>query len=195
MKINRAYAARVFEENLSEDFLIKHCLAVEIGMRAYAKKFGQDIEYWGAVGLLHDIDYEKYPDQHPLRAGEFLEKYGFDDYFIDTVISHGYEWEKERDLLQNTLVAVDSIVSFILSCAKKSPERTMDSLTADEVFDRLEDESFAPYADRKRICEFPKYIEMGLKEHIAFLIGALREALPLPQYALLEQQKKQSEYK
>lgn len=148
-------------------------------MRAYARKFGYDEDYWGAVGLLHDIDYEQYPQEHPLRSAELLEPYGFDPYFIETVISHGDQWEKERDLLQRTLVAVDCVAGFIVTCARKNPSASWEGLSLDFVKEKLDDEHFAAYTDRERIREFPAYIGVSLDQHIDCLIEAMKEAVSI----------------
>lgn len=175
----------IFQKYVTKEFMIKHCLAVEIGMRAYAAKFDQDEDYWGAIGLLHDIDYEQYPQEHPLRSGECLAPNGFDDYFIETVISHGDQWDKERDLLQRTLVAVDCLAGFIVTCARKNPSASWEGLSLDFIKEKLDDESFASYTDRERIREFPKYIGMSLEEHIDFLMRAMQKAVLRPEYRLL----------
>lgn len=107
MTETRQKAWAELRKHVASEVLLKHCLAVEIAMRAYAEKFGEDVEYWGSVGLLHDVDFEKFPHEHPHHAREILSAAGYDDAFITDVESHCRVWEGERSMLQKTLLAVD----------------------------------------------------------------------------------------
>ena len=93
-------------------------------MRAYAAKFAADEDYWGAVGLLHDIDFEQYPDDHPHYAREILANYGYDDEFITNVESHARDWDKPRTQLQTSLLALDELTGFIIACALVRPDKS-----------------------------------------------------------------------
>ena len=102
MTETRQKAWAELRKHVTSEVLLKHCLAVEIAMRAYAEKFGEDVEYWGSVGLLHDVDFEKFPHEHPQHAREILAAAGYDDVFVTNVESHCRSWESQRSLLQKT---------------------------------------------------------------------------------------------
>ena len=123
MTETRQKAWAELRKHVASEVLLKHCLAVEIAMRAYAEKFGEDVEYWGSVGLLHDVDFEKFPHEHPHHAREILSAAGYDDAFITDVESHCRVWEGERSMLQKTLLAVDEMTGFIIACALVRPDR------------------------------------------------------------------------
>lgn len=92
--LDRKEVWKILREHVSQTHLLRHSLSVEISMRAYAEKHGEDPEYWGAVGLLHDIDFEKYPQDHPVYSKEILSGYGYDEEFIENVQSHCRREEK-----------------------------------------------------------------------------------------------------
>lgn len=102
---NRDYCLSLLEEYTKSESLLKHALAVEICVRAYAEKFGEDINYWGNVALLHDFDYEKYPSltEHPFKGAEILREKGFEDNFIKSILSHAdYSGELRDTLLKKS---------------------------------------------------------------------------------------------
>ncbi len=95
--MTRDQAFVLLQEHVETKRVLKHSLAVEAAMMAYARKFGEDEHYWGLVGLLHDIDFEKYPEEHPMKSPPILEANGFDQTFIDTILSHGTAAEVPKD--------------------------------------------------------------------------------------------------
>lgn len=171
--IRREKVWEILRENISSEALLRHSIAVEAVMRAYAAKFGENEHYWGAVGLLHDIDYEKYPEKHPLEAEKILKGYGYDEVFIDNVLAHGYDWKAERTLLQKTLVAADALASFILACARARPDKSLDTLDAEFVLEKIKDPAFARSVSRERIFDSAAELGVELKEHIEFIRKAL----------------------
>lgn len=86
----------VLTDHVQEKPLLNHCQAVEIAMRAYAEKFGEDVEYWGAVGLLHDVDFEKYPEEHTHQTGNLLTPHGYTEQFIIDIQSHARDWASRK---------------------------------------------------------------------------------------------------
>lgn len=179
---DRAYAWQVLKQHVTSDVLLRHCLAVEIAMRAYGEKFGQDQEYWGAVGLLHDVDFEKFPNDHPNHARELLSEAGYSSQFIIDVESHARHWEKERTLLQNTLLALDELTGFIIACALVRPDRSLANLEVKSVVKKMKDKAFARAVNRDTIIESAAIMGVNMKEHIAFVTRALAEAMDKPEY-------------
>jgi putative nucleotidyltransferase with HDIG domain len=185
MQITRQQAWDVLQQHVASEVLLKHCLAVEIAMRAYAAKFGEDTEYWSAIGLLHDVDFEKYPDEHPDHAREILMAHGYDDDFITHVESHARDWDGERTLLQKTLLAVDEMTGFIIACALVRPDRNLDNLEVKSVMKKLKDKAFARAVNRETIINSTQDLEIDLKDHVQFVIQALAQAVRQPEYQKL----------
>lgn len=179
---NRDELWQILKENVTSEVLLKHCLAVEIAMRAYADKFGEDVEYWGAIGLLHDIDFERYPDQHPDHAPEILSKYGFDEEFVTNVISHARDWEGERTMLQKTLLAVDEMTGFVIACALVRPDKNLSNLEVKSVMKKMKDKAFARAVNRETILSSAQDMGVELTDHIGFVTEALARAGEKPEY-------------
>jgi putative nucleotidyltransferase with HDIG domain len=182
MTETRKKAWTLLRRYVNSEVLLKHCLAVEIAMRAYAGKFGGDVEYWGAVGLLHDVDFEKFPDDHPNHAREILSAEGYDDAFITDVESHCRTWEAERSILQKTLLAVDELTGFVIACALVRPDRSLDNLEVKSVMKKIKDKAFARAVNRDTLTEGAKAMDVDFNEHVAFIIKALAEAVKAPEY-------------
>ncbi|SDF09429.1 HD domain-containing protein [Sporolituus thermophilus] len=182
MQYSRAKTWQILREHVTGEALLKHCVAVEIAMRAYAQKFGGDPDYWGAVGLLHDIDFEKFPHDHPNHAREILAAYGYDDEFITNVESHARDWEKERTLLQKTLLAVDELTGFIIACALVRPDKSLDNLEVKSVMKKMKDKAFARAVNRETIVNSAEAMGVDLKDHIDFVTKALAAATRQPEY-------------
>lgn len=177
MNINREEAWKTLRQHVQDQALLKHCLAVEIAMRAYAGKFGEDVDYWGTVGILHDVDFEKYPEEHPGRAPSILSNYGYDEEFITNVLAHGLKWDKERTTLQKTLVAVDALTGFIIACALVRPDKSLDNLEVKSIIKKLKDNSFARAINRDVIFNSAKDLGVDMREHIDFVRKALAAAI------------------
>jgi putative nucleotidyltransferase with HDIG domain len=182
MNKDRQQAWSLLREHVQSEVLLKHCLAVEIAMRAYAAKFGQDVEYWGTVGLLHDIDFEKYPDDHPNHCREILTKAGYDSQFATDVEAHARDWQPERTLLQKTLLAVDEMTGFIIACALVRPDKSLDNLEVKSVMKKIKDKAFARAVNRETLLTSAEAMNIDFKEHIAFVTQALAQAVKLPEY-------------
>lgn len=173
MDTTREKAWSVLTEHVKETPLLNHCRAVEIAMRAYAEKFGQDIEYWGAVGLLHDVDFEKYPEDHTNQTGNLLAPHGYTDQFILDIQSHARDWEPERSQLQKTLLAVDELTGFIIACALVRPDKSLANVQLKSVMKKMKDKAFARAVNRETIIESAAMLGVDLAEHISFVTEAL----------------------
>lgn len=182
MDISRNKAWQILRQHVTGDVLIKHCLAVEIAMRAYADKYNGDGDYWGAVGLLHDIDFEKYPHDHPHHAAEILTSYGYDSEFIVNVESHARDWPHERTMLQKTLLAVDEMTGFVIACALVRPDKSLDNLEVKSVMKKLKDKAFARAVNRETLLTSSQELGIDIKDHIEFVITALARGVKEPVY-------------
>ncbi len=182
MNYNRQQAWQLLRQHVQSEVLLKHCLAVEIAMRAYAAKFGEDVEYWGAVGLLHDVDFQKFPDDHPNHAREILTAAGYDSQFATDVEAHARDWQSERTLLQMTLLAVDELTGFIIACALVRPDKSLSNLEVKSIMKKMKDKAFARAVNRETITTSAAAMNVDLKEHIEFVTNALAQAVTLPEY-------------
>ncbi|MGH9644357.1 MAG: HDIG domain-containing metalloprotein [Terriglobales bacterium] len=164
------------EFTLSES-LRKHALAVEACLRAYARKFGEDEEKWGIVGLIHDFDYEKYPslEDHPYRGNEILTERGWPEEMRTAIMSHAdYTGVPRNTKLEKTLFACDELAGFITAASLVRPDKSIHSLEAKSVKKRMKDKAFARTVNRDDITNGAAALGVDLDEHIAFCIEAMR---------------------
>ncbi len=168
----------LLREYTKNENLIRHMLAVEAAMRAYARKFGEDEEKWGTVGLLHDFDYERWPNppDHPLQGSRILAERGYPEDVIYAIKSHADYLEDcpRRSLLDKALYACDELCGFITACALVRPTR-LEGLTAKSVRKKMKQPSFAANVNRDDIIRGAEDLGVDLNEHIDFCIAAMRE--------------------
>lgn len=175
--MTRAGAWELLTEYTKSESLRRHALAVEAAMREYARIFGEDEERWGIVGLLHDFDYERWPDppEHPLRGAAILEELGYPDDVIYAIKSHADYLELERvDKMAKTLYAVDEMSGFIMAVALVRPSRSVHDVKVSSVKKKLKDKAFARAIDRAQLLAGAQQLGVGLDEHIATVIAGLR---------------------
>ena len=157
--------------------LVRHMLAVEAAMRAYAMKFGEDVDKWGTVGLLHDFDYERWPDppDHPLQGAEILKQQGYPEDVIYAIKSHAdYLTDCPRvSRMDKTLYACDELCGFIVACALMRPGR-LEGMSSKSVRKKMKQASFAAAVNRDDITRGALDLGVELDEHIAFVISALQ---------------------
>lgn len=165
-------------EHTKGDPLRKHALAVEAVMKAYAKKLGEDELLWGLVGLLHDFDYEIYPNppDHPMKGSEILRERGYDEEIRQAILGHANYTGVPRDtLVAKAIYACDELTGFIIACSLVRPGGIFD-LGARSVRKKLKDKAFARTVNRDEVYEGAQEFEVDLDEHIDFIIAALRDA-------------------
>ncbi|MCU0258040.1 MAG: HDIG domain-containing protein [Solirubrobacteraceae bacterium] len=178
--ISREEAWSLLCEWVSSEPLRRHCQAVEASMRAYARRGGHDEELWGVVGLLHDMDYERFPDMdaqdgHPRTAMRVLEERDADPVIVRAIASHADFMGVSRDSeLEQTLYAVDELSGFVLACAYVRPQG-IHGLTPKSVKKKLKQPSFAAAVNRDEVREGAEQLGVDFDEHIALVIGALEE--------------------
>jgi putative nucleotidyltransferase with HDIG domain len=177
MTIDRETCLAILKEYTKSDSLLKHAYAVETCVRAYANKFNEDENYWGAVALLHDFDYEMYQtmEEHPYKVAEILEAKGFYKDFRDSILSHATYTNIPRDtLLRKTLFACDELSGFITAVAYVRPSKSVDEVEAKSVKKKMKDKAFARAVSREDITEGARELGVDLDEHIAFCIEAMK---------------------
>jgi putative nucleotidyltransferase with HDIG domain len=176
MDVTRANAWATLTQYTKSPALLRHALAVEAGVRAYAREDGEDEELWSAVALLHDFDYEIHPtlDQHPQDGAAILRDDGWPEDVIEAVLSHAEHVGMPRDTaLKRTLFACDELSGFIHACGLVRPDG-IDTLEPKSVRKKLKQPSFAAGVHRDEVYRGAELIERELDDHIAFLIEALR---------------------
>ncbi|MCX7775114.1 MAG: HDIG domain-containing metalloprotein [Rectinemataceae bacterium] len=160
-----------------DESLFRHALSVEAVMRHFAARFGENVEYWGLVGLLHDIDYERYPEEHLKHAREILAAAGFDAAFIHAVESHGWgictDVEPEHRM-EKVLYATDELTGFIAACAYVRPSRSVLDMEVKSVKKKWGSAAFAAGVRRSVIEQGASMLGMPLEELIGETIQALR---------------------
>ena len=176
LAMNREDALQLMHEYTESQSLRSHMLAVEAAMRAYARKWDEDEEKWGIVGLLHDFDYERWPDppEHPLQGSAILQERGYPDDVIYAIKSHADYLADcpRRSRMDKTLYACDELAGFISAVAKVRPEG-MSGMKASSVVKKLKQKSFAAAVNRDDIRRGVEDLELDLKEHIQFVIDAM----------------------
>lgn len=176
--LDRDYCLSLLKEFTQNESLLKHAFAVESCVRAYAKKFGEDENYWGNVALLHDFDYEKFPtaEEHPFKGAEILREKNFPEDFIQSILSHAdYTGIKRETLLQKTLFACDELAGFLTAVAYVRPSKSIDEVEVKSVKKKLKDKAFARAVSREDIIKGAQELGVDLDEHIAFCIEAMKQ--------------------
>ena len=175
--MNRADAYALLRKNTQNPGLMKHMLAVEAAMRAYARRLGQDEEKWGIVGLLHDFDYERWPDppNHPLKGSEILRERGYPDDVIYAIKSHAdYLPDCPRvNRMDKALYACDELAGLVTAAALVRPNGITD-LTASSVKKKMKSKGFARNVNREDIARGAADFGVELTEHIQFVIDAMK---------------------
>jgi predicted hydrolase (HD superfamily) len=171
--MNRSEALELLKQHVTSNQLLRHSFAVEAAMIAYAKKFGEDENKWGNLGLLHDIDFEKYPDEHPHHAPELLEGAGIDDEFVKSILSHGENMNVPRDLMERKcLHAVDEMASFIIAVALMRPTK-FEGLKAKSVKKKMKDKKFAAAVNREELISSMEEVGVEFADHIDTIVNGL----------------------
>ena len=176
--MNRDEAWRLLTEYTKSDSLLKHAMAVEAALRGYARRFGEDEDGWGVVGLLHDFDYERWPslDDHPFRGCEILRDKGYPEWVMRAILSHAdYSGVSRDSRLEKTLWACDELAGFITAAALVRPSKSVLDLEAASVVKRMKDKAFARAVKREDLRGGAEVLGLTLDEHITNVIGFMRD--------------------
>jgi predicted hydrolase (HD superfamily) len=180
--MTRDEALSFMHEYTESDALRKHMYAVEAAIRAYARKYGEDEEQWGVVGLLHDFDYERYPndarsptEEHPSFGVGVLRDKGLPEPMLQAILGHASYTGVPRDsLMAKALFAVDELCGFLIACALVRPSRSLADLKVKSVKKKIKDKGFARAVDREEMQQGAEELGVPFDEHVQFVIEALR---------------------
>ena len=174
---SREEAYQLLTHYTKSESLIKHALSVEGVMRHYAKKLNEDVEYWGVVGLMHDLDYEQYPDQHCKKVVEILEENGIDEGIIKSIVSHGYGIcsDVEPDhIMEKVLYTTDELTGLITAAALMRPSKSVMDLEYSSLWKKYKNAKFAAGVDRSIIEKGCQMWDADIKDVIEEVISAMR---------------------
>ena len=175
--MDREQAWALLTEHTKNEGLIKHALAVEAGMRAYARKFGEDEERWGVTGLIHDFDYEQHPtaEEHPAWGAKHLEELGWPEDIVYAVRSHGDRLGLPRtSLMDKALYAVDELTGLIVAVALVRPSKSIMDVKIKSIKKKWKDKAFARGVHREAIAAGAADLGVELNEHIAIVLSAMQ---------------------
>lgn len=180
--MTRDEALALMHEYTQSEALRKHMYAVETAMRAYARKTGANEEQWGLVGLLHDFDYERFPNdahsptsEHPSEGVRILRERGLPDEMCQAILGHAaYTGVPRETPMAKTLFAVDELCGFLVACALVRPSKSLTDLEVKSVKKKLKDKAFARGVNRDEVTQGAAELGVPLDEHIQFVIEALR---------------------
>lgn len=175
--MTRSEALDLLHAYTAGESLRKHAYAVEAAMRAYARRFGEDEDRWGITGLLHDFDYERFPDppEHTRQGAAILRERGVDEEIVQAILSHA-EWnEIPRDTpLKQTLFAVDELAGFITAVAYVRPSRSLAEVDVRAVRKKMKDKAFARAVRREDIIAGAALLGLEVDEHVGVVLEAMK---------------------
>ena len=178
----RADALALMQEYTASESLRKHMLSVEAAMRAYAARFGEDADRWGLAGLMHDFDYERYPNaahapdaEHPAEGARVLRAKGYPDDVVEAILGHAtYTGVARSTRMARALFAVDELTGLITATALVKPSRSVHDVDARSVRKKMKDKAFARGVNRDDVVQGASELEVDLDAHIQFVIDAMR---------------------
>src|SRR5687767_3913617 len=183
---SRADALALVEEYTASESLRKHMLSVETAMRAYAEHFGEDAERWGLTGLVHDFDYERFPnhahspvEEHPAEGVRILRAHGYPEDILEAILGHAtYSGVARESLMAKALFAVDELTGLITATALVRPSRSVTEVDARSVRKKMKDKAFARGVSREDVIQGAQELGVELDEHIGFVITAMQQNAP-----------------
>ena len=181
---SRDEALAIVHEYTQSDSPRKHMLAVEAAMRAYAERFGEDVERWGLAGLVHDFDYERFPneahsptEEHPAEGVRILRNRGFPEDILEAILGHGnYTGVPRESKMAKTLFAVDELTGLITATALVRPSKSVMEVEAKSVKKKMKDKAFARGVNRDDVINGAADLGVDLDEHIDFVIKAMQRS-------------------
>ncbi|HEM48993.1 MAG TPA: HDIG domain-containing protein [Caldithrix sp.] len=172
--MTRDEALQILKEFTKTESLLKHAYAVEAAMRAYADKYNENVELWGSVGLLHDFDYEMFPDNHPYKGSEILKDKGVSEEIRTAVMGHAeFTGVPRETLMAKVLFAVDELSGFITAVTLVRPNRALSDVQVKSVKKKMKDKSFAAKVNREEIIKGAEELGVDFDEHVMFVIQAM----------------------
>jgi|SRR5882724_2127341 len=183
MSVSRDAAWDLLCEYTKNESLRKHALAVEACVRAYARKAKADEEFWGTTALLHDFDYERWPNdsraadaEHPFEGSKILRERGYPEEMIHAILAHAdYTGVKRETALDKTLFACDELAGFLTACSLVKPRKSIFEVETESVMRKMKDKAFARGVNREDVRRGAEELGVPLPEHISFCIEAMRD--------------------
>ena len=176
--MKREEALEILKKYNKEEFHIRHALTVEGVMRYFAKELGEDEDYWGIVGLLHDIDFELYPEEHCKKCVELLKENNVEESIIKSICSHGYgicSDIKPEHIMEKILFAIDELTGLIWAAAKMRPSKSVQDMELSSIKKKFKDKKFAAGCSRETIKQGAEMLGWELDELLEKTIIAMRE--------------------
>ena len=171
---DREACLSLLKEYTKSESLLKHAFAVETCIKAYAKKFNEDEELWGIIGLIHDFDYEAYPNDHPMKGSEILAERGVPENIRRIILGHADFTGIPRDTLAaKTLYAVDELCGFIVAVTLVRPTKSVSEVQVKSVKKKMKDKRFAAKVNREEIIQGAEQLGIAFDEHVAFVVRSL----------------------
>ena len=172
--ITREEAWQLLEEYGAGENHVRHMLAVEAAMRAYATRFSADADEWGAIGLVHDFEYDRFPDEHPHAGGRILREKGYAERIVNTVLSHGETGIARETPMAKALHAVDELTGFLVAVTLVRPSKDIRDVKIKSVRKKWKDKSFAAAVDREAIAAAAADLGVDLWEHVGIVLAAMQ---------------------
>ncbi|MGD8998572.1 MAG: HD domain-containing protein [Anaerolineae bacterium] len=173
--ITRDEAWALIQEHGCAENHVYHMLGVEAAMRSYADYFDEDQDLWGAVGLVHDFDYDAFPDEHPYSGGRILRERGYADEIVNAVLAHGETGTPRDTKMAQALHAVDELTGLIVAVALVRPTKDIRDVKVKSVRKKWKDRAFAAAIDREQIEQAAQDLGVDLWDHVARVLGAMQD--------------------
>jgi len=175
--LSREEALALYKRFNTSESLLKHALSVEAVMRRFAQELHEDADYWGIVGLLHDIDYGLYPEEHLKMAPQMLREAGLDDAFIHAVLSHGWTLCSDVEpshIMEKVLFTIDELTGLVTATALMRPSRSLMDLSCSSVMKKWKTKGFSVGVNRELIASGAALLGMGLEQVITLTIDGMK---------------------
>jgi predicted hydrolase (HD superfamily) len=172
--ITREEAWALIQEYGATENHVRHMLAVEAAMRAYARHFGEDEELWGALGLAHDFEYDRFPDEHPHAGGRILREKGYSETIVNAVLSHGETGVPRDTPMAKALYAIDELTGLLVAVTLVRPSKDIRDVKIKSVKKKWKDKAFAAAVDREAIAKGAEELGIELWEHVSIVLQAMK---------------------
>jgi predicted hydrolase (HD superfamily) len=173
--ITREEAWSLIQEYGASENHVRHMLAVEAAMRAYARHFGEDEELWGALGLAHDFEYDRFPNEHPFAGGRILHEKGYSEEIVNAVLSHGETGVPRDTLMAKALYAVDELTGLLVAVTLVRPSKDIREVEIKSVKKKWKDKAFAAAVNREEIAKGAEELGIELWEHVSIVLEAMKD--------------------
>jgi predicted hydrolase (HD superfamily) len=172
--ITRDEAWALIQEHEASENHVRHMMAVEAAMRAYARHFGEDETLWGAVGLVHDFEYDRFPDEHPFAGGRILRERGYPDEIVNAVLSHGETGVSRDTPMAKALYAIDELTGLLVAVTLVRPSKDIRDVKIKSVKKKWKDKAFAAAVNREEIQRGAQELGVELWEHVTIVLEAMK---------------------